>query len=158
MSAKRVETTARAVANYIVWRCQRHGDSITNLKLQKLLYYAQGWFLALHERPLFRDPLRAWVRGPVQYEVWKVFNEFKWRPITKQVSKPKLSELAQDHLDEVIEVFGDYGAYTLERMTHRERPWLRARGDLASDASSSNIISLDDMRAYFSEIANEPAQ
>jgi uncharacterized phage-associated protein len=152
----RPETTALAAANYIVWFAQRHGDSITNLKLQKLLYYAQGWFLALYGRPLFQESLRAWVRGPVEYGVWQAFNGFKWNPITRDVAKPKLSELAQDHLDEVIEVYGDYSAYTLERMTHNEEPWLLARRGLESHERSTVIISQEAMRAYFSKLADEP--
>ena len=157
-SAGRAETTARAAANYIIWFCQRHGDPITNLKLQKLLYYAQGWFLALHGRPLFREPLRAWIRGPVEHGVWKSYSEFRWRPITTKISKPSLSELARDHIEEVIEAYGDYSALTLEKMTHQEEPWKRARGNLAHGESSTTIISLEDMKACFSKLADEPAQ
>lgn len=156
-SEGRPETTARAAANYIIWFCQRHGDPITNLKLQKLLYYAQGWFLALHGRPLFNDPLRAWVRGPVVYEVWKNFKEFRWDPITMTMPKPSVSELARDHLEEVIEVYGDYSALTLERMTHNEPPWRQARRGLDASAPSTAAISLADMKAYFTELADEPA-
>ena len=141
----------------IIWFCQRHGDPITNLKLQKLLYYAQGWFLALHGRPLFDEPLRAWVRGPVVYEVWKNFKEFRWDPITMTMPKPSVSELARDHLEEVIEVYGDYSALTLERMTHNEPPWRQARRGLDASAPSTAAISLADMKAYFTELADEPA-
>ncbi len=152
------ETSARAAANYIVWFGQRHGDPITNLKLQKLLYYAQGWFLALHGRQLFPEPLRAWVRGPAEHGVWKAFSEYRWRPITRDIRKPNLSDLAREHLEEVIEVYGDYSAYTLERMTHGEDPWRRARGDMPSKAPSTRIISQDDLRVYFSKLADEPAR
>lgn len=150
------ETTALTAANYIVWRCQMHGDTITNLKLQKMLYYAQGWFLAFYDRPLFSDSLRAWIRGPVQYEVWQSFNHYRWEPITKKVRKPAVSTHAQVHLDDVIKVYGDISAYTLERMTHGEPPWIRARGSLRPDQRSTAVISLDDMKAYFLELANEP--
>lgn len=155
MSTKRAVTTARTVANYIIWRCQRHGDSITNLKLQKLLYYSQGWFLGLYGRPLFSEPLRAWVRGPVEYGVWKTYSEFRWRPITKKVTKPALSEIGRAHVDEIIEVYGNFSALGLERMTHQEEPWKQARGGLAQGQPSTRIISQDNMLAYFSKLANE---
>ena len=155
-SVGRSETTARAAANYILWFCQQHGDPITNLKLQKLLYYAQGWFLALYGRPLFREPLRAWIRGPVEYGVWKAFNEFRWEPITKKIAKPAISTFDQNHLQEVLDVYGDFSAYTLERMTHEEEPWLHARAGLSPNERSAAMISLEEMRTHFSKLADEP--
>ena len=41
------------------------GDYISNLKLQKLLYYAQGFHLAIFNKPLFNEPIEAWAHGPV---------------------------------------------------------------------------------------------
>jgi uncharacterized phage-associated protein len=41
------------------------GDSLSNLKLQKLVYYAQGFHLALTEKPLFDEAIEAWEHGPV---------------------------------------------------------------------------------------------
>ena len=151
---RRAETTAHAAASYLVYESQLHGDPMTNLKLQKLLYYAQGWFLALYDRLLFAAPIRAWVRGPVVYEVWKTYSAYKWTPIEHKVRRPSLSDLAQHHLDEIIEVYGDHSAHTLERMTHSEAPWLNARGALDKHERSANIIPLDAMRAYFTTLAD----
>ncbi|MDB6118895.1 MAG: putative prophage protein, partial [Verrucomicrobiaceae bacterium] len=52
------------------------GDVISNLKLQKLLYYAQGFHLALTGAPLFEEDIQAWVHGPVVREVWQAFNQY----------------------------------------------------------------------------------
>ena len=71
--------------------------------------------------------------------------------------KPSVSELARDHLEEVIEVYGDYSALTLERMTHNEPPWRQARRGLDARTPSTAAISLADMKAYFTELADEPA-
>lgn len=51
------------------------GDTMSNLKLQKLLYYAQGVTLALTEKPLFSDPLEAWLQGPVVPSVFRKYKE-----------------------------------------------------------------------------------
>ena len=158
MGIEAPKTTARAAANYIIWSCHKHGDQITNLKLQKLLYFAQGWFLALYGKALFPEPLRAWMRGPVEYGVWKKFSEFRWEAITRKIARPKISELAVRHLDEIMQVYGDYSAYTLERMTHDEGPWRRARGALDDRERSTREISIEDMREHFTRLANEPAQ
>ena len=45
------------------------GDLISNLKLQKLAYYAQGFCLAMHGRPLFPEAIKAWKHGPVVSEL-----------------------------------------------------------------------------------------
>ena len=56
------------IANYFIWRAnsdEEFGDNITNLKLQKLVYYAQGFHLAWYDKPLFHEPIDAWTHGPV---------------------------------------------------------------------------------------------
>lgn len=145
----KVETTARAVADHILWSCHEHGDLISNLKLQKLLYYAEGWFLALHDRSLFAEELQAWVHGPVQPEVWRRFSSYRWEPITAEVQQPHDSSRVRKHVAEVLAAYGDISAFNLERMTHMERPWIMARGDLADDAPSRAPISRKIMREHF---------
>ena len=53
---------AHEVARYIIRFFQEAGDPVTNLKLQKLLYYVQGWHLALKGQPAFPERLEAWMR------------------------------------------------------------------------------------------------
>ena len=81
---------ATSIGDYLVCFGRDVGDPLTNLKLQKLLYYAQGWFLAKNRRTLFGEPLRAWVRGPVVYEVWAKFRNYRWKPISGKLVKPAL--------------------------------------------------------------------
>jgi uncharacterized phage-associated protein len=58
-------TTAQEVANYFIRRAHDSGEFISNLKLQKLLYYSQAWHLAIFDRRLFPERFQAWVHGPV---------------------------------------------------------------------------------------------
>jgi uncharacterized phage-associated protein len=147
--------SAIAIGDYLVSFGRDVGDPLTNLKLQKLLYYAQGWFLAKHARPLFGEPLQAWIRGPVVYEVWSKFRTCRWEPInSRKIKKPDLPPAAVDHLAQVVEDYWDFSAYTLENMTHREAPWLNARRGSAKDTPSSAPISLEDMYAHFSQLLN----
>ena len=48
-----LEPTAKSVAEFLIWSAHESGSFISNLKLQKLLYYIQAWHLAIHDRPLF---------------------------------------------------------------------------------------------------------
>lgn len=146
-------TTAAAVADYLVCFGRDVGDPLTNLKLQKLLYYAQGWFLAKHDRTLFGEPLQAWVRGPVVYPVWLRFREYRWEPISSPtLSVPTLSPTVTNHLGGIVRDYWDCSAYTLENMTHQESPWLNARKGTAKDTPSSAPILLSDMHDHFSHL------
>ena len=126
----------------------------SNLKLQKLLYYSHGWFLGLFDRVLFLEPFEAWVRGPVVPSVWREYNRYAWKPILEAVGEPALTKGVREHLDEVMGAYGDHSAYTLERLTHRETPWIKARGDLLPKASSTQVISTEEIHSYFKKLSN----
>lgn len=146
------------VPEYIIWYFQDHGEPITNLKLQKLLYYAQGWYLAIYNEPLFNIEFQAWVHGPVSPSTYHEFKKFKYGPITDPTKKPSLSEKIISHLDEVIEVYGSYSAFELEHLTHQSDPWKIARDNLPPDESSDAIISIENMKTYFKKKMSENEQ
>jgi uncharacterized phage-associated protein len=145
--------TAGDVADYLIAFAHEHGSFVSNLKLQKLLYYAQGWHLALFDRPLFDDRFQAWVHGPVVPAQYRRFKEYGYRNIDAPVAAPELPEETVAFLDELIGVYLPIDAYELELMTHRETPWQNARGALPPDAPSTAALSEDDMRAYFKRLA-----
>ena len=118
------------------------GDSISNLKLQKLLYYAQGAHLALHGGPLFPEPIEAWTHGPVVPYVYRQYKQHGGEPIPiEKVDLNIYTGPVREVLDEVNEVFGQFSALKLRAMTHNEAPWMQtARGE---------VISLDIMREFF---------
>lgn len=148
-------TTADQVADFFLLYSKEHGDVMTNLKLQKLVYYAQAWYLALYGEALFDDELEAWVHGPVIYSVYSRFSHYRWDPIPFIPEKPKLKPKVINHLKEIYEVFGGFSAFDLERMTHNEDPWNNARVGLPIDQPSCNIISHQDMADYYSKLAEQ---
>lgn len=141
--------SASDVADYIIRWSQDRGEPITNLKLQKLVYYAQAWHLALKKRELFEGDFEAWVHGPVNYPLYQRFKGLRWKPIVGRPPEPPLSDSAIKHIDNVLEVYGADSAYDLERMTHKERPWREARGNLPPDKESRNVIPAKAMRDYY---------
>jgi uncharacterized phage-associated protein len=100
-------------------------DIITNLKLQKLLYYAQGFNLALHEKPLFGEQIKAWHYGPVVPEVYDDYKEYRANAIPQpdDFDINQYDQETRELLDEVYEVYGQYTAPALMRFTHKELPW-----------------------------------
>lgn len=117
------------VANYFLDKLEAEtGDCISNLKLQKLVYYAQGFVMALKNKKLFNDDIKAWEHGPVIERLYRKYKENGSKPITRpdNIEFPKLSQYEDlmDILDEVYEVYGQYSAWRLRDMTHKETPWL----------------------------------
>jgi len=144
------------VADFLLVECRERGELLTNLKLQKLLYYADGWYAVEGDIPLFDEQFQAWVHGPVLPSQYHRFKDYRWRLIDAEVARPSgLPEDVASHLCEIIDVFGCETAVSLELMTHQEQPWLEARGGLPPDAISTAAISKATMKTYFRSLNEE---
>ncbi|MDK2014598.1 MULTISPECIES: Panacea domain-containing protein [unclassified Deinococcus] len=144
--------SAQAVADYFITKPDvEAGDNITHLKIQKLLYYSQGWHLALFNEALFDERIEAWAHGPVVPVVYERLKEFGANPIPLDaVSEEESLTLEQkDLLDEIWEVYGGYTAKALEELTHAESPWLDKRKDLAPLQRCTEEITQQAIKAYF---------
>ena len=130
-------------------------EEVTPLMLQKLLYYIQGIYSALHGTPMFVEDCRAWVHGPVFAEVYDLFREFKYNPIDDarfailEGSDEALTDDERSVIDLVLKTFGMYGGKTLERITHKEEPWLTARKGYDDGIPSQEILKKDSIMCYF---------
>lgn len=132
------------IAKKIVCRTDiEHGDSITNLKLQKLLYYMQGFHLAFFGTPLFKENIEAWTYGPVVSEVFREFKKYKKRDINplNYHDDITLSEQQQKMFDMVYDEYGKFSAVALMKMTHDEGPW--------KNHEIGDVIPNDEIREFF---------
>lgn len=116
-----------------VERFENIGDGISNLKIQKLLYYAQKTSLSVYGKPLFDESLEAWQYGPVVpkiYHHFKVFGSDNIDIITLQdninTRKP-IDEETSLVLDFVLDNYNQYSAGALVDITHREKDWINSR-------------------------------
>lgn len=121
------------------------------LHLQKLLYYCQGWSLALLGRPLFHQPLCAWKYGPV---VRDVYDRFKGRSnvVLPQEIPSVGGPMATTPAALVDMVWREYIRFTpneLVEKTHREPAWREARAGLPAGAHSDVVLSHATMREFF---------
>ncbi len=150
-----MDISVHHVADYFILKVDRKaGDNMTHLKLQKLLYYAQAWFLAMHDRELFHNPLEAWRHGPVCREIYDRFRQLSWHPIpvSMTLTDPgQLPEEVRDFLEEVWDVYGQFSATKLEELTHQETPWLTARAGAFPHHPSDSRITIEMMRDYYGE-------
>lgn len=148
-SMRMAKITALQLAKYIVSFAQSKGEPITNLKLQKLLYYAQGWHLAFFGSTLFDESIQAWVHGPVVPSVYAHFKGYGYNPIPVHPRAIVLTKELENFLSELLLTYLRFDAFSLEKMTHEEKPWQEARGSIPPEESCTNVISLDTMKKFF---------
>lgn len=145
--------SANEIAAWFLGNIDREaGDSITHLKLQKLVYYAQAWSLALRDTPLFEEDLQAWAHGPVAESVYQTYRGSGWDALPPPEQAPEIDPEVAEHLSSILATYGDFSAKHLERMTHAEAPWLEARGDLPLEASSKSPISKGLMGRFYKDL------
>ena len=127
-------------------------EQLSHLRLQKLLYYVQGWSLALRDQPMFDDKIEAWVHGPVVPSVYPEFADFGFQTIPPdEVPSPDaLAPEEKQFIESVWEAYREHSANSLRRMTHQEPPWLEARGGCGPADRCGNEITHASMKAFFS--------
>lgn len=136
--------TVNNVAKYLLsFQGEDASDAISNMKLQKLLYYAQGFALAILGRPLFSEDFEAWEYGPVVPSVYKQYKKYGFKaipPVDINIKKAFKDEEVK-LLDQVYNVFGQYSAWALSEMSHNTAPW--------KETANNSIISKEVMKNYF---------
>ncbi|NJF06967.1 DUF4065 domain-containing protein [Bacillus subtilis] len=142
---------ALQVANYFLNKSVPNTDySITHLKLQKLVYYAQAWYYTFTGERLFEEQIEAWVHGPVCRELYTEFREWGYRQIIVEgIEPPILNKNQKEILELVWDNYGAFDGKYLEALTHSEAPWIDARGEVGDFDLSNNIITPEKMRAYY---------
>lgn len=100
----------------------RHGDRmpLTNLKLNKLVYYAQVESVRTSGRALFDDEIEAWRYGPVARAVYDEFKRYGRSPIPSASGPCTMNPYAVRIVDDVAESYGQMSAFDLVELTHRE--------------------------------------
>jgi uncharacterized phage-associated protein len=142
-------TIAKAILSFV----DPDLEVISNLKLQKLLYYVQGFNLAAFKEPLFKEKIVAWQYGPV---VREVYDEYKTAGASQIVLvdpnfKPKSVFKSKEQFQlfkDVYRVYSQFSALKLMHMTHSEPPW--------KNTKINYEISHKLMREYFkTRLAND---
>lgn len=134
---------------------------VTPLALQKMLYFIQGIYMAMFDKPLFEEDCMAWVHGPVYKPVYEMFKNFKYNPIEDNrflMLKNRFQQLTNEEkevIDLVVDTFGMYSGTALERITHREKPWESAREGYLPTEHSDKVIPKDSIKEYFRSVSKE---
>ena len=150
LSAAKGTPAALDVARLFLSWANRDGDVITNLKMQKLLYYAQAWYLVNFGKPLFGDRIEAWDLGPVVPVVYRAFKANGPRPIDyrdqKGAETVPFTPRQLDYLKEFYRAFARFSAHELVNMSHNESPWVDAY-------KTHSEITPDSMRSFYKKLS-----
>jgi len=138
---------------FITWANDSSGH-MTNLWLNKLLYFAQGQYLARESSPLFAEQIQAWKHGPVVPEVYHKYKVCGDAPIPtpepQDMSDSDLTATEKELLFDVIRKYGIYNAWALRDMSHETAPWKNSfNGDFFQE------ITQKDMQDFFSLDGNK---
>ena len=120
------------------------GDNLTNLKLQKLLYYQQGFHLAKFDSPLFNEDVEAWMYGPVVPVAYDYYQQFGATSLPVEKDVIVLPDAEESFFYEVYDAFREFSAIGLMNMTHREKPWTSVEPH-----NRGTVIPQELMKAYF---------
>lgn len=124
-------------------------SEMTNKKLQKLCYYAKGWYLAIYDKNLISEQFQAWVHGAVQPGLYQKYKGYGFSDIPKFMNVSELPEEFVSFAHEIYESYGHLSGDELEKINHQELPWINARKGCEPWENSSNEISEEDMKTFF---------
>lgn len=133
----------REVASYISTRYQKeYGKCIDEMKLHKLLYFAQRESLVQLDIPLFSEKFEAWKYGPVLVPVRLLYKD-------GLLDAPLPEDTVRKYSDVFDKVFSQYAvkdSWSLSALTHGEYSWKHAREGVPDGENCRNEMDIDDIR------------
>lgn len=139
------------VANFFIDMANNDPDDcMTNLRVNKLLYFAQAWSLVRIGKRLFDGQIQAWKYGPVVPEVYQAFKQYGRERIPSVSGEYSPDIFNSDELNLLLDVLREYGKYSspaLVDFTHADgTPWK----EVYSPSQSGTVISDESLKRYFS--------
>jgi uncharacterized phage-associated protein len=168
---------AKAIANYFLEKAKAEGRTLTPMEIQKLVYFAHGWYLALFGQPLIKEPIQAWSYGPVIPSLYQEFKRFGdqaieelateerlagmklslTRPSIEKIENPQERENLKRFLDRIWQVYSRFSAAQLSNLTHENNsPWRVALDQ--SQGARATVIRNDLIQRYFEDQKHDARQ
>ena len=157
------------IARYIIKYCSEQYLDVSNLRLQKLLYFVQAFFLVEEEKgygyPAFSDRIEAWDFGPVVPNAYKEFkrygginiphlNEYltsdptnHWNIKKEKYNDSIISEHDKKGIETMVDYFKDWATNDLVKLTHAQQPWIDAYNP--EEKNHNNEITQNSIKEYF---------
>lgn len=135
---------AKDIAAYIVNYSIEKGNCVSNLKLQKLLYYVQAYFSVKKGTPCFSDDIEHWRHGPVVREIYseyKIYFNDNIRDFNDDFPEDMIEKEDKLLINDVVDSYKGYGPWEMVEKTHKEKPWQETKSD--------EIIEFKEIKKYF---------
>lgn len=136
--------SALDVAKYVINHEHTKNRAITNLRLQKLLYFVQANVLVDTKKPCFDDEMEAWDYGPVVPAVYNEYCRFKSQAIDSAEEYDISDSSIKDIIDGVLDFLSDTDTFELVQITHSQTPWIEAR-----QRGLHAVISKESIKNFF---------
>ncbi|BDV26675.1 hypothetical protein VH13_09195 [Corynebacterium ulcerans] len=128
--------------------------NVDKMKLYKLCYFAQGWNLAWTGRPLFREPLQAWAKGPVPVDLRNRSEPIADRWAITHIpggDSNNLSAAELHTIKNVVAFYEDKDSIALSQISHG-KAWTEARRGLSASELCQGTLSVTTMREEFTDM------
>lgn len=112
----------------------------SELKLQKLMYFAQREAIAITGEPLFENQFEGWQYGPVLTELRHFFKEDQSKSVID------LDETSKYIIDNTVTRYGKYEPWYIANLSHKETSWKNSRKGLSDNEKGNNLIKLEDIK------------
>ncbi|HJS87765.1 MAG TPA: type II toxin-antitoxin system antitoxin SocA domain-containing protein [Acetobacteraceae bacterium] len=157
----------RIIANFVLDRADDRGREITNLDLQKIVYFLHGHYLRRYHRPLVQGEFEAWPYGPVHRVIYDAFKGYNDTPIDGRATafdpvrrqRRELPALIDQDIigliDDVLDRYLDMSTYSLVQLTHDDgTPWSRTVRQAESRLNVGMKISDTLIEEYFEGVSD----
>lgn len=167
----------KAIANYFLAIANAQGQTLSPLKIQKLVYFANGCHLAIKDVPLINEQVEAWAYSPVIPSLYREFRRYGDQPVTEPATvlsydsedpfdsnacetvptlddRPADAPFSRTLLDRIWEIYGDYSAIQLSNLTHQDgAPWHQVSMRYHGEIPRGTDIPPEVIRDYFVKLA-----
>lgn len=147
--------SALTIANYFVRKGLHEKIAVTPMKLQKLIYFSHGWYLAFFDKPLIKEDIQAWSYGPVIPAIYHIYKNYGNTTIQEEADEGEetLNPESIEFLDFIWSMYKKFTPIHLSNITHlKDSPWDIVRkghdGDLRKGIPMKNAV----IKRYFKEI------
>jgi uncharacterized phage-associated protein len=154
-----MSVTCFDVANYFIWLANHDFSDISDfspMKLQKVTFIAQGWYLGLYGEPLFPEDFQAWKYGPVNPPLYYKHQKSDQKKIKCNFESPDIPFEYQKFILKIASSFFYSDASVLSGITHKDgSPWKVTRKGLSPKDNSNRVIPKDLIKDYYEQLIND---